>query len=68
MESLELFQDCNKVAHNIGKAGNSEKQNECASKSFDITSWVEIAKSDRRKGSECIVKRNDDNFIERHLR
>ena len=31
VESLELIQDRYKVAHNIGKAGNSEKQNEGAS-------------------------------------
>ena len=59
---LELWEDFNKVAHDIRKNGYSEKQNEGRYKSLEVASRVVVTKADSRKGSESEVSWNDQVF------
>lgn len=48
IQLLELFQDCDKDAHNVGEDGNSKEKNEGAKESLDVTLRMEISESNGR--------------------
>ena len=63
IESLEIIQDLNKVAHDVGEDGYSKEKQEGANTSFQITPRVEITKANGRKRSKGKVHREYDDLF-----
>ena len=57
---LQIHQDVNELTHDVGEAGNTDKEDEGSYDSLDLTLGVVITETDGRQGSKGEIDDDDE--------